>query len=96
VIAEAAPTSRVVDPIADAALTGSGRRDGRIKVPEIAMRLDIGPQAVYSLLEKKIIPAIRLGRRWIITRHAYDQWERTCGTQTGTGLVPQTEVPVVT
>jgi hypothetical protein len=25
------------------------------------------------------LPGIRLGRRWIITRHAYEQSERTCG-----------------
>jgi hypothetical protein len=35
--------------------------------------------AVYQLLERKAIPAIRLGRRWIVTRQAYEQWEKTCG-----------------
>jgi excisionase family DNA binding protein len=64
-------------------------------VPEIARRLDIGRLAVYEMLEQGIIPAIRLGRRWIITRHSYEQWERTCGTQLGTGLQGNTEVTVV-
>jgi hypothetical protein len=56
--------------------------------------------AGYSMLEQGIIPAIRLGQRWLITRHAYEQWERTCGTRTSSaatstpGLQPQPEVTV--
>ncbi len=53
--------------------------NGRIAVPEIASRLGIGRLAVYSMLEQGIIPGIRLGRRWIVTQAAYEQWERTCG-----------------
>jgi hypothetical protein len=41
----------------------------------------VGRLAVYALLDRGEIPAIRLGRRWIVTRHAYEQWERTCGTK---------------
>ena len=67
----------------------------RMTVEEIARRLDIGRPAVYAMLEQGIIPAIRIGRRWIVTRHAYDQWERTCGMQPGTGLQTDTEVTVV-
>jgi excisionase family DNA binding protein len=52
---------------------------GRITVAEIAKRLAIGRAAVYALLERQIIPAIRLGRRWIITRRAYERWEERCG-----------------
>ncbi len=33
---------------------------------------EIGRLAVYAMLEQGILPGIRLGRRWIITRHAYD------------------------
>ncbi len=43
------------------------------------------------MLERGIIP-VRLGRRWIITRHAYEQWERTCGTHTRAGLHSPPEV----
>ena len=64
----------------------------RISVPEIARRLDIGRLAVYSMLEQGIIPGIRLGRRWIITRHAYLTWERKCGLRAGTGLRRRAEV----
>jgi len=67
----------------------------RITVLEIAHRLNIGRQAVYAMLEQQIIPAIRLGRRWIITRHAYEDWERTCGTRSGGGLRTQPELTVL-
>ena len=52
---------------------------GRIAVPEIASRLGIGRLAVYTMLEQGILPGIRLGRRWIVTQAAYEEWERTCG-----------------
>ena len=71
-------------------------RSARMTVPEVAHRLGLGRQAVYTMLELGIIPNIRLGRRWIITRHAYEQWERTCGMQVGAGLVLQPEVKVLT
>lgn len=66
------------DPRADLAI-GPIQPGGRITIPEIARRLAIGRLAVYAMLEKGIIPGIRLGRRWIVTRHAYELWERTCG-----------------
>lgn len=68
---------------------------GRIVVPEIARRLGIGRLAVYELLESGTIPGIRLGRRWLVTRHAYEQWERTCGMRNGAGLNGEPEVTVL-
>jgi excisionase family DNA binding protein len=65
-----------------------------MSVPQIAQRLDIGRLAVYAMLEQGIIPGIRLGHRWIITRHAYEQWERTCGLSSRTRLPGQTELTV--
>jgi excisionase family DNA binding protein len=67
----------------------------RMSVQEIAKRLDIGRVAVYAMLEQGILPGIRLGRRWIITRHAYEQWERTCGTGKAAGLHTRREVTVL-
>jgi excisionase family DNA binding protein len=32
-------------------------------VPEIAGRLAVGEMAVYRMLEEKIIPAVRVGKR---------------------------------
>jgi excisionase family DNA binding protein len=55
-----------------------------MSIPEIAKRLPVGRVAVYTMLEQGIIPAIRLGRRWIVTRHAFENWARTCGVLTGT------------
>jgi excisionase family DNA binding protein len=74
---------------------GEGQHGSRMSVPEIARRLDIGRMAVYAMLERGILPAIRLGRRWIITRQAYEQWERTCGMPAGAGLQGQPEVTVL-
>lgn len=62
----------------------------RISVPEIAQRLEIGRLAVYTMLDQGILPGIRLGRRWIITRQAYEHWERTCGVRSGAGLLAHT------
>jgi excisionase family DNA binding protein len=73
----------------------SGGPTGRISVPEIAQRLNIGRLAVYAMLEQRIMPGIRLGRRWIVTRQAYDQWERTCGTRAAAGLPTAPEVTVL-
>jgi len=81
------------------AVTGCTSSDsrgcGRITVPEIARRLSIGRLAVYELLQRSEIPAIRLGRRWIITRHAYEQWERTCGARNDAGFSGKPEVMVL-
>jgi len=74
------------------ATAGSREMASRITVPEIAQRLHIGRLAVYAMLTQGII---RLGRRWIITRHAYDVWERTCGTRSGALLTGQPEVTVL-
>jgi excisionase family DNA binding protein len=76
-------------------MTPASETSSRMAVPEIARRLNIGRLAVYAMLEQGIIPGIRLGHRWIITRCAYDQWERTCGMPGGTGLPTQSEVMVV-
>ena len=70
-------------------------RSSRIVIEEIANRLGIGRLAVYAMLEQRIIPGIRLGRRWIVTRHACQQWERTCGLRTGAGLSAEPEVKVL-
>jgi excisionase family DNA binding protein len=67
----------------------------RMSVQEIARRLDIGRCTVYAMLEQGIMPGIRLRRRWIITRHAYEQWERTCGMRARPGLGAQPEVKVL-
>jgi excisionase family DNA binding protein len=56
----------------------------RLSVREIAKRLGLGERAIYAMLEQKIIPGIRIGQRWLITRHAYGIWEQTCGLPAST------------
>ena len=57
--------------------------NSRMSIPEIARRLGIGRLAVYAMLEQGLLPGIRLGRRWIVTRPAFEAWEKTCGTRDG-------------
>ena len=84
------------DPLNDSIHLGeTPTGSSRISVPEVAQRLEIGRMAVYAMLEQGIMPGIRLRRRWIITRQAYEQWERTCGVRTGPGLLMQPEVTVL-
>lgn len=85
------PIPQTTSALEDSRAAGSGR----ITVPEVARRLGIGRLKVYGMLEQGILPGIKVGRLWIITRHAYEQWERTCGTLPGTGLSPQQEVTVL-
>jgi excisionase family DNA binding protein len=85
----------MAEPIQPRADEGVDSPSSRISVLEIARRLNIGRLAVYSMLEKGIIPGLRLGRRWIVTRQAYLTWESTCGLPSGTGLQRQPEVDVV-
>jgi excisionase family DNA binding protein len=57
----------------------------RMTPKDVAERLNVGARAVYTMLEQGVLPGIRLGRRWIVTRHAYEDWERTCGLRTNSG-----------
>jgi excisionase family DNA binding protein len=75
--------------------TRVGDIGARLTVEQIARRLNVGRQAVYAMLEQGIMPGIRMGKRWLITRYAYEEWERNCGTSrrcTSPGLPGDTEV----
>ena len=63
--------------------------NARMSIPEIARRLEIGRVAVYSMLKAGLLPGIWIGHRWIVTRYAYEQWERTCGMQTCGAVSPR-------
>lgn len=52
----------------------------RISIKEIAEDLEFGKMAVYEMLETGILPGIRVGKQWLVTRQAYEQWKQTCGT----------------
>lgn len=47
---------------------------------EICQRLHLAPLTVYARFENDTIPSLHPGRNWIISRRAYEQWERTFGT----------------
>jgi excisionase family DNA binding protein len=66
--------------------------NNRMAVSEIAQRLGVGRLAVYTMLERGIIPGIRLGRRWIVTQPAYELWERTCGTNSAVTVSAPTRI----
>lgn len=56
----------------------------RMSISEIRQRLGLGRDAVYKLLQSGAIPSIRgqgESGRFIVTRHAFEQWEKTCGTR---------------
>lgn len=44
-------------------------------------RLGVCNATVYDLLKRGEIPSLRLNRVYIISRYAYEQWERTFGTR---------------
>ena len=50
-----------------------------IRVREISERLGICEETVYEMLRDQAIPNIRYGRRFIISRVAYERWEATIG-----------------
>jgi excisionase family DNA binding protein len=71
----------------------------RMTPKDVAKRLSVGTRTVYTMLEQGILPGIRIGKRWLITRHAYEQWEGSCGMRTKVdgrlaGLDGQPEVKV--
>jgi excisionase family DNA binding protein len=43
-------------------------------VPEVAALLGIGRCMAYDLVRQGVIPAKRLGRRWIVPRARFNAW----------------------
>ena len=59
----------------------------RVTVEEITRDLNLGRVRVYEMLERNIIPNIRVGRNYLVTRHAYEAWKNTCGMVKPTAAV---------
>ncbi len=59
-----------------------------ITVPEISERLGICEETVYDMLRDGSIPNIRYGRRFIISRVAYERWESSIG-EVASATVPR-------
>jgi excisionase family DNA binding protein len=47
-----------------------------LTVEEVAARLRIGRNQAYEAVREKIIPAIRVGERWLIPRAAFERLMR--------------------
>ncbi|MBD5170074.1 MAG: helix-turn-helix domain-containing protein [Oscillibacter sp.] len=45
-------------------------------VEEAARRIGVGKNALYALARAKKIPAIRIGRRYVINAEQFDTWFR--------------------
>ena len=43
-------------------------------VPQVARILNMNLGTIYQLLRNGVIPAKRLGRRWVISRNRFHQW----------------------
>lgn len=54
---------------------------GAFTAAEAARYLGIGEHQMLQLLREREIPAIRLGRRWIVSRKALDRWLETRSEQ---------------
>ena len=52
-----------------------------ITVPEISERIGICEETIYGMLRSRVIPNIRYGRRFIISRNAFERWEASIGEQ---------------
>jgi excisionase family DNA binding protein len=57
-----------------------GESNTTITIPEISRRLGLSEETVYDMLKAGDIPNIHRRRLFIISRAAYDQWEKTIGT----------------
>jgi len=56
-----------------------------LSVKQVAQILGIGINQAYEACEKNLIPSIRFGRRWIISRTAFERWLCTCGIENQSG-----------
>jgi excisionase family DNA binding protein len=58
------------------AATTSHHQLDTLTVEEVAARLRIGRNQAYEAVREKIIPAIRIGDRWLIPRAAFERLMR--------------------
>jgi len=50
-----------------------------LTVPEIAERLGVCAPKVYQMLADGMIPNVRHGRKYIVSRAAFERWEQSLG-----------------
>jgi excisionase family DNA binding protein len=61
---------------AASATTPAPQTHDTLTVEEVAARLRIGRNQAYEAVREKIIPAIRVGERWLIPRAAFERLMR--------------------
>ena len=50
-----------------------------IGIPEMSKIMGVGRDLTYDMLERNIIPNVRPGKRFIVSRHAFDAWWKSAG-----------------
>ena len=60
----------------------------RVTVEEITHDLGLGRITVYKMLAERVIPNIRVGRAYLVTRHAYEEWKKTVGMAKPPASIP--------
>jgi excisionase family DNA binding protein len=66
---------RKAEPVPEATPAPQAQPD-TLTVEEVAARLRIGRNQAYEAVREKIIPAIRVGERWLIPRAAFERLMR--------------------
>ena len=61
-----------------------------LTVKQVSERLGIGLNQAYEACERKQIPCVRFGRRWLIPVAAFEKWLSTCGLADSQGLYTPT------
>ncbi len=49
-----------------------------LTVKEVAKQLGLGINQTYAACERGQIPSIRFGRRWVISKSAFEKWLLEC------------------
>ena len=52
-----------------------------ITVADMALELGVGQRKIYAMLRENLIPHIRAGALYLVSRAAWDLWLSTLGTQ---------------
>ena len=70
-------------------LTAHSPQRATLDLPEVAALLGISRSTAFRLARTGELPAIRIGRRWLVSRSVIDGWLRE-GTTDGDGAAEQT------
>ncbi len=63
--------------------------DKYLNAQEVMEMLRVGRSTVYALLNRRDFPAVRIGKRLIVSETALQEWMRRGGTAQDTGEAQQ-------